>query len=581
MIDKALFEIPRVRPVLALIVVLGVLQAALIVGQAHFLATVIVSLCEGEVLKAFHSAPLGAFLGCFVGLQVVIALQDEMLDRFACKTANDLQSQLLEIAFSDASVDVREMGSAGLTATALDGVNQVEQYLRTVLPKIIDMIVLPILILVAVFAVDWVSGIILLVMFPVAILFMVLIGKSAARQAAKQYATYQAHSNRFIDTLRGITTVKALGAGTRSTQDIYESSEVFRKATLKTIGYATLSSGVLDLVTTFGIAAVAMMLGFRLLDGSIVLFTGLFALFLAPEYFKPIRAFASDFHASQDGKNALAAINGAIASAATRAPIGTRALPQWTDTSTLRMEHVSFSYAYATTPSIDDASLLLTGCARVAIVGPSGAGKSTLASLLAGFAQPDTGAVAVDGVVLDSLRERAWRDQVLYIPQAPYIYHTTLRANLAFYAPDADDAALNRAIDAVGLRALVAELPEGLDTVIGQGGRALSGGQAQRIAFARAMLDDARRIIILDEPTAHLDIQTELELKDMVLELFTDRLLLIATHRLHWLANVDQVLVIENGRIVDHGSPDELRASSAALARLACANQTNRGGDAA
>ena len=563
---------------LALIAAFGLIQAALIVGQAHFLATVIVSLCDGEILKAFRSAPLGAFLGCYVGLHVIAAVQDGILDRFARKTANDLQAQLLDIAFSDASVDTHAMGSAGLTITALDGVNQIEQYLRTVLPKIVDMVVLSGLLLVAIFCVDWVSGIILLVMFPVAIMFMILIGKSAARQAATQYATYQAHSNRFIDTLRGITTIKALGAGERSSKDIFESSEVFREETIKTISLATLSSGVLDLITTLGIAAVAMMLGFRLLDGSTDLYTGLFALFLAPEYFKPIRAFASDYHASQDGKNALTAINDALAAAASRAHIGTRQLPRWGETSTLRMEHVSFSYENASSPALEDVNLVFSGCSRIAIVGPSGAGKSTLATLLAGFSQPDTGAVAVDGIVLDSLFERAWRDQVLYIPQTPSIFHTTLRANLSFYTPDADDEAIGRAVDAVGLRALVDELPQGLDTVIGQGGRPLSGGQAQRIAFARALLDDTRRIIILDEPTAHLDIETELELKEMILALFADRLLVLATHRLHWLSDVDQVLVVEDGRISDHGAPDELLASSAALKRLALANQ---GGDVA
>ncbi len=352
---------------------------------------------------------------------------------------------------------------------------------------------------------------------------------------------------------------------------------------------------MLDEIDTLAIADVALMLGMRLIDGSILLFPALAVLILAPEYYRPIRSFASDFHASLDGRNALARAQAVIQS---EAPAAVAAeLAPWTNESVLQVNHVGVNYDAI--HALSDICFTAQGTCTYGIIGPSGAGKSTFAAVLAGFLEPAEGAFvggtvdtdaagnnSADAVVgaadadaaknnstssstlLPSLCEQAWQKQVAYIPQNPYIFHDTLRENLRFYAPHATDEAVLAAIHVLGLDSLLEELDDGLDTLIGDGARALSGGQAQRVALARAMLDDSRRILVFDEPTAHLDIETEMELKACMLRLMEGRLVFFATHRLHWMRNMDHIFVLEDGRITDEGSLEELRQNSAAFARL-------------
>ena len=436
------------------------------------------------------------------------------------------------------------------------------------------VVVVPFIVLVCVFPVDWVSGAIMLVMYPVIVFYMELIGATAKAAASLQHEEYQRLSNHFIDSMRGIDTLKLFGRGRRHGQLIYEVSERFREATVKTLRIATLSGSVLDLISTLSLAAVAIMLGFRLVDGSIAFFPALFVLVLVPEYFKPIREFASDYHASLDGKNALASIQGIIASAAEGAPdvasdeaAAPHDVPVWSEDATLELDGVRFSYPEH--EALSDVSFAVRGFARIGVIGASGSGKSTLVNLLGGFAAPSAGTVRAAGRQLADLREPSWQRQVLYIPQDPYLFHATLRDNIVLYRPDADDDEVACAVEVVGLGDLVAELPDGLDTLVGEGARALSGGQAQRIALARALLDDSRRILLFDEPTAHLDIETELELKERMLPLMEGRLVVFATHRLHWVHDMDAVLVMEDGRVAEFGAPRELAARDGAYARLA------------
>ena len=326
-------------------------------------------------------------------------------------------------------------------------------------------------------------------------------------------------------------------------------SEKLRSATVRTISTATLSSAVLNLCATFGVAAVAMMLAFRLMDGSMDLFHALFALVLAPEFFAPIRAFASDFHASLDGKNTLAHILNLLGESSASAA-GHREdvdIPLWDESCTLQLDGVTYSYGDGQ-DALGPIDLVASGFERIAIVGRSGAGKSTLANLIAGFCAPENGRILVNGQQVE-LSCAQWKTQVRYIPQHPYVFRASVADNVRLYAPDSTDEEVAAVVEAVGLGNLVDELPYGLETMLGEGGRGLSGGQAHRIALARVLLDEHARVLVFDEPTAHLDIETELDLKGPMLAAMDKKLVFFATHRRHWLEDLDRTVSIDDEQL--------------------------------
>ena len=432
-----------------------------------------------------------------------------------------------------------------------------------ILPRMTKLVIVPIMLLVLLFILDWVSALIGLLVFPAIILQMVLIGHTASLEAGKQHKEYQRLANHFLDSIRGIDTLKLFGRSNDQIEKIYQSSERFRTATMKTLRVATLSGAVLDAFSTISIAAIAVMLGFRLVDGSLTLFPALFVLVLMPDYFRPIREFASDYHASLDGKNSLHSVLAIINAPQSTSKENSASLEDqptlaWSNDSTLHLENLSFRYQTDDAFTLENISASFSGAQIVGIIGQSGSGKSTLAHLLAGLSDPTSGSFTLNDNVMPTLRCFSWQNQLAYIPQSPHIFHASLLDNVAFYKPDTPRKEVEKICSLMGLENLIEDLPEGIDTVIGEGAHSLSGGQAQRIAFARAFLNKDCKVLIFDEPTAHLDIETELELKDRMLELMQNKLVFLATHRLHWLSAMETVLVLQEGHLLAQGSPETL-----------------------
>ncbi len=571
--DKALFRLGGMRGAYAALVLGSLAQAVAIVFQTLALATCLANLWDGRGVE--DQLPLFAcFLTCFIGRRGVVLVQEELLDSFARRKAGDLQSRLLSLALDGSVGLARQVGSAASASVATEGIDDISRYVRIVPRRQCELVGISGALLVALFAIDWVSGVIAAVSFPVIVFFMIVLGRQAQSRASARFQESKRLSNHFIDTLRGMQTIQSLDAEQRAGRSVYAASERLRVATVKTLSVATLSSAVLDLVTVFGVAACAMMLAFRLLDGTIALSVALSTLMLAPEFFAPIRAFASKFHASLDGKNALAAVFDIIdAHGDAQAVQPVCPIPRWNGDACLEARDIAFSYDGAH-DTVKGVSFSCAGHAKVGIVGASGAGKSTLVDLLAGFTCPSDGSFFVNGERVD-LMSPSWREQIHYIPQHPYLFNMTLADNIRLYAPDATREEVWQAACAAGLDRLICDLESGLDTRVGEGGRGLSGGEAQRIALARALLGK-REVLLFDEPTAHLDIETELELKTQMLACMEGRLVFFATHRLHWISNMDLVIVMEDGTVVESGTPDELLSRDGALKRLVERERTGK-----
>lgn len=610
MLDKELFRLPGIKLLLGVMVALSFLEAVCIIGEAWGLSHALVALWQGAAFEQTFSY-LAVFGISFLAVRVVLNVREAYVGKYAYEQARAERSTLFESIFRTGAPAVQAFGTGTTATMALEGVDAFQKYLETVLPNVVKMVVLPLVFAIVIFCADWVSGIIVVLLLPAMIMLMVLIGKTTAEKSQSQHATFKMMSNHFIDSVRGVATLNTFKISKDYARRIFTVSEQFRKATMETLKTATLSGATLDMFATLALAAVAIMLGMRLIDGSLALLPALFVLILVPEYFRPIREFAADFHANLEGKNSLHTIS-AMREATRYVPPAVE-VPTWNETSTLSLHEVE--KVYDGVSALHPFSGELQGYARVGVIGASGSGKSTLLRLLAGLEDPTIsprdgsttsaqdaaqgataaqgvaqGATAAQGVAqdvaqgatapltapfvirnggdntradrksdtipdremesiaLDSLRQASWQDQIAYIPQEPYIFHATVRDNLAFYNPEASDAQIMDALHTLGLTQLLDELPQGLDTLLGEGGRELSGGQAQRIALARVFLDSKRKILLFDEPTAHLDVETEYELKAPMLALMQGKLVVFATHRLHWLDAFDVVYELDDFR---------------------------------
>lgn len=614
---------------MGLLALLSLLQALCIVGQAHGLARGLVEIWKQHAVSTLVG-PVIEFLIFYAARHLCDVAKQRISSKYGKYVAGQIRPQLQEKIFRLGPQALASRGTGSTVTMLIDGLDQVKSYIEILLPKMTDMMIISLVILVGVWWQDWVSGLILLLMYPLIIFFMVILGLAARDRSNKQYAQFNILNTKFVDSILGLPTLKMLGIDKEYEGEIYSVSERFRKRTIDVLKVAMTSTFALDWFTTLGIAIMAVFLGLRLVNGTMPLFPAMFALIMAPDYFLPVRQFGDNYHATLDGKNALHDIMSFIDSPETPEDTETK-WDGWKADSELKLEDVDFAYPAGSRPAGEDESQAMAshnvamnaveqqregeddnkakrtaeagskakrrrghgkksakaakteadskavaaqtpaqpdalhhismdfkGYGKIAVIGKSGAGKSTLVNLLAGFNIPHAGSIKLDGHKLASFNVEAWQRHISYIPQTPYIFSGSIADNIRFYVTDANDEDVKAAAHEAGLDEWLTELADGLDTLIGEGNRGISGGQAQRIALARVLLDKSREVLLFDEPTAHLDIETEYDLKKTLLPIMENHLVILATHRLHWLANVDQVLVLDEGRVVESGAPKEL-----------------------
>ncbi|MEC2038486.1 thiol reductant ABC exporter subunit CydD [Bacillus altitudinis] len=551
--DKRLLQLKGMRGLLALLGIVSIIQGASIIFQAQWLAHAITTLFDGKSLMQATPYVL-LFLAAFLVRHGLTLMREKVMFTYSSRIGADVRKQLLDQLFRLGPAFAKKKGTGKLVTLAMEGIAQYRQYLQLFLPKMVNMAVIPVMVLVYVWTLDETSAVILIVTLPILIVFMILLGLVAQRKAAKQWRSYEKLSNHFTDSLRGLETLRYLGISKKHSRNIGEVSKRYRKATMSTLKVAFLSSFALDFFSMLSIATVAVFLGLRLIEGDLLLLPALTALMLAPEYFLPVREVGNDYHATLNGKEANEAIQVILEEKGFREQeTQSVQLNEWNEQSELILQDVSVLHDEHAPYSIQDVDLTVKGKKKIGIIGASGSGKSTLTDILGGFVEPSVGEMILNGKPLAHLQLAAWQKEVVYMPQHPYLFHMTLRENIRFYEPNATDEDVERAVQEAGLSQLVADLPNGLDEVIGEQGRGLSGGQAQRIALARTVLGQ-RSIMLLDEPTAHLDIETEYELKKTMLPLFENKLVFLATHRLHWMTDMDEIIVMDHGTIAEMGT---------------------------
>jgi len=562
--DKTLFSYKGVKLLLVKLAILTLFQGALIIIQAYALADAISSLFGGDLFRAVYKK-LAVFLFALIGRQLIVVLKKNISFKFAALTSENLREKLLQKLFQLGPRFVRKEGSGQTVTLVMDGVLKFRRYLELIFIKMINMAFIPSSILIVIFYVNTRSAVILMLTLPILIVFMILLGLAAKSKADHQYKSYQLLSNHFVDSLRGLETLKYLGLSKQHINKINLVSEKYRRAVMATLKVAFLSSFALDFFTMLSIATVAVFLGLGLINGTIDLKPALTILILAPEYFLPIRELGADYHASLDGKNAGNKMM-EIISIESQVPLLAN-VPMWKSTSTLSIKGLNVQFQDNSQAALADINLSVTGAKKIGIIGASGSGKSTLIDILSGFLTPSSGEFQLNGKALTSFSAEDWQNQITYIPQHPFLFNDTVLNNIRFYHPEATEEEVAFAAKKAGLLEVIHELSEGLETIIGDGGRTLSGGQEQRIALARAFLGN-RPVIMLDEPTAHLDIETEAELKETMLRMFDEKLVFFSTHRLHWMLDMDQILVLDQGRLVEVGTHEQLITSKGTYYKL-------------
>ncbi len=547
--DRRLFRSSRVaRRQIGLTVLFGVLSAGLIVLQAGFLADALVTVSTGRGVASIRTDLL-ALLGV-LGARAMLSSAGEVTALHAAGAVkSDLRHRLLDhvVRLGPGWLSGRRTGE--VTALATHGLDTLDPYFARFLPTVVLAAVVPPIVLVRIAAADWLSALILVATVPLIPLFIGLIGYSTRSAMARQWRLVGELSGHFLDVVEGLPTLKAFRRGRAQEASIRSVSERLRRSTMSTLRVAFTSALVLEVLATLGTALVAVAVGLRLLHGSLGYGTALVVLLLAPEVYLPIRAFGAQFHASAEGAAVSRQAFDVLDEPLPHAPTPERVAVPDLRRQAVTLHDVALTYPGRDRPVLDGIDLTLEPGRRTVLVGPTGAGKSSILALLLRFAVPTGGLLRVGNVPLEHLPVEAWRREIAWVPQAPHLFAGTLADNIRLGRPDASDAAVRRAVELAEAEDVVAALPSGLATRIGERGLRLSTGQRQRIALARAFLRDPP-LLLLDEPTAHLDPVTAAAVRGAVERLMSDRTVLLVTHHAAWLTAEATVLTLRDGRLL-------------------------------
>lgn len=551
---------------------LGAVSGMLIIAQAWLLARLLHHMIMENIPREAMVFPFILLILVFILRAWVVWLRERVGFHAGQQIRLEVRKIVLDRLQQAGPAWIQGKPAGAWATLILEQIDDMHDFYARYLPQMTLAVCVPLLIVLTIFPSNWIAALILLGTAPLIPLFMAMVGMGAADANRRNFQALARLSGHFLDRLRGMETLRLFGRGEAETENIRQASESFRHRTMEVLRLAFLSSGVLEFFTSLSIALVAVYFGFSYLGQlnfghygtGVTLMSGFLALILAPEFFQPLRDLGTFYHAKAQAVGAADSLKTFLEAPLAQPQRGTQTPDEDRLVSLTAQDLVITSPEGK--PLAGPLNFTLEEGQRVVLVGQSGSGKSSLINTLAGFL-PYEGSLKVNGVELRDLCPDAWRRLISWVGQNPQLPTTTLRENVLLARPDASDAQLQHALDRASVSEFIAQLPQGIDTPVGEHASQLSVGQAQRVAVARALLSPCR-LLLLDEPAASLDAHSEQRVMASLTAASQNQTTLMVTHQLENLAAWDAIWVMQQGEIVEQGHFSLLTTAQGPFSRL-------------
>lgn len=552
-----------------LIVLFGFLAGGLVVWQSWLLSDVISKVFLAKQTLAQVLPLLRIALLVVLGRAFFTFINESLAGKLAVKIKDGLREELFKKINQLGPSFLKGEKTGELTTTALQGLDALDAYFSQYLPQILLSALLPVTILLVVFPMDLLTGIVFVITAPLIPLFMILIGKLSQNHTQRQWIGLSRLGAYFLDTLQGLSTLMQLGQSRERGYKIRQVSESYREVTMNVFKITFLSAFVLELISTISTALVAVEIGLRLLYGNMEFQQAFFILLIAPEFYLPLRNLSVRYHAGMNGLTAAGRIFQVLDTPdfGNSSSVVEKGTAQLATNFTLAFQNVVYHYPDSHEAALEEIDLELESGKHYSLVGESGAGKSTLAQLIMRFIVPESGRIFFNGGDIQSLNLEQWRNLISWVPQKARLFNTNLLENVRLHNPEYSPDEVIAALEKAGLQKFLHNLPDGLQTPLLEGGVRLSGGEAQRVVLARAFLRNAP-FLVMDEPTAHLDIDLERAFLETSELLQQGRTTLTIAHRLATVIRSDQIFVLKRGHLIERGTHQGLISRQGEYARL-------------